>query len=291
MDQRPVLPWEITDTIIDHLCHDVRALGNCGSVCSAWLIRSRYHIFSTVQLWPWRARCFFNLTTSKKCTFANHINRIEIDDRRVRMREQNSKDFSFKGVLGGTIGDEVLFSDAMSQTDIPCLAQVKSMEVRNVDWTALSPAQQVVLRGHLAKFRNLDRLEFQGVSFHDLREVVRVVNSFPSLWHLTANITFTKYLEHAISSAKTLSLSSSIRSIELGTEDGIPVVLTCVESRDGPQHLVGLKLENIKSSDLQYIRKTLRKLGKYLRQLSLAFIKVDYGMLPLPSLVIFKKFR
>ena len=203
------------------------------------------------------------------------------------MREQNSKELGFKSRLGGKSGGEVLFSDAMSQTDIPCLAQVKSMEVRNVDWTALSPAQQVVLRGHLSKFHKLDRLEFQGVSFHDLREVVRVVNSFPSLCHLTANITFTKYLEHAISSAKTLFLSTSLRSIELGTEDGIPVVLTCIESRDGPQHLLGLKLENIKSDHLQYIQKTLKKLGKYLRQLSLAFVKVDYGMLDQPSLVIF----
>ena len=291
MAQRPALPWEMTDAIIDHLCHDVRALGTCGIVCSEWLIRSRYHIFSTIQLWPWRVQCFFNLATSKECTFANHINRIEVDDKRVRMREKSGKEFSPEGIRGGTVREEVLFSDAMSQTDIPCLAQVKSMQVRNVDWTAFSPAQQVVLRGHLAKFRKLGRLEFQGVTFHDLREVVRVVNSFPSLCHLTANITFTKYLEHAISSAKTLCLSTSLGSIELGTEDGIPVVLTCVESRNGPQHLVGLKLANIKFNHLQYIQNTLRKLGKYLQELSLAFVEVDYGMRNLTFFGCFLNFR
>ncbi|KIM40678.1 hypothetical protein M413DRAFT_28463 [Hebeloma cylindrosporum] len=281
MDEQPVLPLEITDIIIDHLCHDVQALGNCGIVCSEWLIRSRHHLFSTVQLWPWRVRSFFSLAASKDCTFANHINRIEIDDRRVRTREHSGKESRFKGIRGETLAEEVLFRDTMSQTDIPCLAQVKSMQVRNVDWTTLSPTQRVVLRGHLAKFHKLDRLEFQNVTFHDLREVVRVVNSFPSLCHLTANITFTKYIEHAISSAKSLSLSTNLRSIELGTEDGIPVVLTCVERWDRPERLVRLRLEHIKFNHLQYIQPTLRKLGKYLREISLAFVKVDHDFIDL----------
>jgi len=215
--------------------------GFVGIICSEWLICSRYHIFSTVQLWPWRVRLFFDLATSKECTFANHINRIEVDDRRERMREQSSRRLSIKDRPELTRGEEVLFSDTMSQTDIPCLAQVRSLQVRNVDWTGLSLAQQVVLRGQLAKFSKLDRLEFQGVVFHDLREVVQIVNSLPSLYHLTANITFMKYLEHTMSAAKTISLSTSLRSIDLGTEDGIPVVLSYVASRDGPQHVVGLK--------------------------------------------------
>jgi len=279
MDHLPVLPWEITDAIIDHLHHDVQTLGICGIVCSEWLIRSRYHIFSTIQLWPWRVRRFFDLATSKECTFANHIKRIEVDDRRKRSREQGGRRLSFKDQLEGTSGEEVLFSDTMSQIDIPCLAQVRSIQVQNVDWTGLSLAQQVVLRGQLAKFSKLDRLEFQGVVFHDLREVVRIVNCLPSLSHLTANITFMKYLEHTMSAAKTLSLSTGLRTIELGTEDGIPAVLSYVASLDGPQHVVGLKLEKIKSGHLQHIRNAFRKLGRNLQRLSLAFDKVDHGML------------
>jgi hypothetical protein len=193
------------------------------------------------------------------------------------MRKQSARRLSIKDRPELTRREEVLFSDTTSQTDIPCLAQVRSIQVRNVDWTGLSLAQQVVLRGQLAKFSKLDRLEFQGVVFHDLREGVQIVNSLPSLYHLTANITFMKYLEHTMSAAKTISLSTSLRSIDLGTEEGIPVVLSYVASRDGPQHVVGLKLENIKSSHLQHIRNALRKLGRNLQRLSLAFEKgVDH---------------
>src|SRR5271156_324873 len=86
------LPGEITDAIIDHLQSDLRALGICGRVCSEWLIRSRYHIFSTVQLWPWRrarVRRFFELAKSRSCTFTHLIHRIELDDSRAKEKTQD----------------------------------------------------------------------------------------------------------------------------------------------------------------------------------------------------------
>ena len=268
MLQRPALPWEITDAIIDHLHSDIRALGVCSSICSEWLIRSRHHIFSTVQLWPWRVRRFFDLASQQNCTFTSHVSRIEVDDSRARSNGKASWRSGLEGLEGS---DEVRFSDAMSQSDAPCLAQVKTIQVRNVDWTALSSTEQAVLRERLAKFSKLNRLEFQDVVFHDLREVVRIVGSFPILQHLTANVSFMKYLEHTVASAVTLELSSNLHSVEIGTDDAIPVVLSCIAACDGPEHVRGLQLRNIKQNHLQYVHRMLKKSGKNIQNLMLDF--------------------
>ncbi|KAJ3528645.1 hypothetical protein NMY22_g9324 [Coprinellus aureogranulatus] len=89
IDLHPRLPWELTDAIIDHLQSDLSALGVCGMVSSEWLRRSRHHIFTTVQLWPWRIRRFAKLAGSKQCTFSEHIQRIELDDSRVKLCESD----------------------------------------------------------------------------------------------------------------------------------------------------------------------------------------------------------
>jgi hypothetical protein len=186
----PALPWEITDSIIDQLHSDLGVLGICSTVCSEWLTRSRYHLFSTVQLWPWRARRFFELAKSQSCTFTHHIQRIEFDDSRVKKWTQDVRPPHQRN------DEKVLFNEAMAQSHILC-SQVKSMQVKNINWTTLSPMKQEKLRGQLAKFSRLDRLEFQGVIFHDLREVIRIVSS-PQL---SAHISFLKYLEYTITSA------------------------------------------------------------------------------------------
>ncbi|EMD31171.1 hypothetical protein CERSUDRAFT_119983 [Gelatoporia subvermispora B] len=43
-------PPEITDRILDFLHGDVHALRNCSLTCRAWLPRSRFHLFSTMEL-------------------------------------------------------------------------------------------------------------------------------------------------------------------------------------------------------------------------------------------------
>lgn len=263
--QHPALPWEITDSIIDHLHSDLGALGICSRVCSEWLIRSRCHIFSTVQLWPWRVHRFFELANSPSCTFTRHIHRIELDDLRAKERPRDVRDTLQEN------DERVLFNEAMAQSHIPCFSRVISMRVENVDWTALSPTQTEKLRGRLAKFSRLSRLEFQGVVFHDLREVIRVVSSFPSLRQLSAHISFLKYPEYAIVSAWTLRLPSNVQTIELGTDDGIPVVLSCLAGNKEKPHLLALKLQNIRCSHLQHISATLERSGSYLQQVSLEF--------------------
>ncbi|PPQ64203.1 hypothetical protein CVT24_008621 [Panaeolus cyanescens] len=278
--QKPALPLEITDAVIDHLHSDISALGACSVVCSDWLVRSRHHIFSTVQLWPWRVRRFFELASSAGCTFKNHVHHIELDD----AKSKNGRSQPLQTTPAASPDDapkndsenNVIFIDAMSKSDLPCLAHVRSIQVRNVNWTSLTPHDQATLRSRLAKFTKLERLEFHDVVFHDLREVVRIVHLFPAIVHLTANLTFMKYLEHNIDCASRLKMPNQLRSLELGTDDGIPVVLTCVESGHSTPHVFGLKLHNIRPHHLHHIRRVLRHSGKNIQKLTLAFERAEF---------------
>jgi hypothetical protein len=274
VQQNPVLPWELTDVVIDHLRHDVRALGICGAVCSEWLIRSRYHGFSTVQLWPWRMRRFVQLAEDDRCTFTNFITRLEMDDSRGG-KTSDGRTTNAGGQQGGgqRIEDEknVTFNEAMAHSDLKCLAQVSAIQIRNVDWTTLSPAQQTSLRTQLRKFSQLRRLELHDVVFHDVREVVRILASVPSLHHITANVSFMKYLEHNLALPVPSNASNALRSIELGTDEGIAVLLNCVANSDHPHPLQTMKLRNVENRHLQYIRNALRASGKHIQRLSLDF--------------------
>jgi hypothetical protein len=277
VQQNPVLPWELTDVVIDHLRHDVRALGICGAVCSEWLIRSRYHVFSTVQLWPWRMRRFVQLAEDARCTFTNFITRLEMDDSRGG-KTSDGRATNAGGQQQGRgqhieAEKNVMFNEAMAHSDLKCLAQVSAIQIRNVDWTTLSPAQQTSLRTQLRKFSQLRRLELHDVVFHDVREVVRILASVPSLHHITANVSFMKYLEHnlALPVHVPSNASNALRSIELGTDEGIVVLLNCVAHSDQPHPLQTMKLRNVENRHLQYIRNALRASGTHIQRLSLEF--------------------
>ncbi|KAF9484855.1 hypothetical protein BDN70DRAFT_872122 [Pholiota conissans] len=279
--QNPVLPWELTDLIIDHLRHDIRALGVCGAVCSEWLIRSRYHMFSTVQLWPWRMQHFVSLATDENCTFTNFITRIEMDDAKIQGTQKiYGGQFRVETKPEGrgqqeNVGENsnIMFNDAMSHSGLKCLSQVNAIQIRNVDWTSLSPVQQASLRSHFSKFSQLRRLEFHDVIFHDVREVARITRSLgASLHHLTANISFLKYLEHNLALTTSCTIASSeLRSMEIGTDDGIPILLNCLANSGGSHHnkIQELKLRNVENKHLQYIKSALK--NKKLQRLVVDF--------------------
>ncbi|KAF9533281.1 hypothetical protein CPB83DRAFT_903230 [Crepidotus variabilis] len=296
--QQPALPWEITDAIIDNLHDDVEALGACGAVCSEWLVRSRHHMFATLYLWPWRVAEFFELANSPLCTFTTHAKQLEIDDLKRRARSRSGSKESRKGSprscsshhntcfevntsydnVDGSYDCGLSFKDTfLVHHDNPaCFSNVESLFIRNVDWTALRTEEQFIIRGRLAKLATLKRLELHDTTFHDLREVVRIVDVLPSVRHLTANVNFMKHLEYTIISAATLTLSKFLQSVELGTEDGLPVVLSCITGvtsleRSEPEFVRRLELKHVKPNHHQYVRRLLQKSGKNLQHLGITF--------------------
>ncbi|KJA19807.1 hypothetical protein HYPSUDRAFT_217406 [Hypholoma sublateritium FD-334 SS-4] len=220
--QRPALPWEVTDIIIDHLFYDVRALGTCGAVCTEWLARSRFHLFSTVQLCPWRLSEFVRIANGEDCTFSGHVRRVEVDDLRERkQRERRGGAVRHLGRKGPTV--PVVFAEAMN---LKCLAKAEELQIRNIDWTLLPLAERTAFRTQLAGLTRLKRFELDSVVFQDLREVARILSVLPALRHFTANVSFATYRESAGH-----GVSCIVPSLELGTDDAIPVLLGATGGR------------------------------------------------------------
>ena len=246
----PVLPWEITDIIIDHLHHDVRALGVCGAVCTEWLARSRFHLFSTVQLWPWRIREFARIADGTKCTFCGYISRVEVDGVKERKRECGSREMAGSGAALAH------FTEAM---ELKCLAQAAELQIRNVDWTRLPPSQRTALRAQLARFTRLRRLELDDDIFQDMREVARILSVLPALRHFTANVSFATCGESA-----GRGVSCSVPSLELGTDDAIPVLLGAVSG------VRAMSLKRVHKVHLPHIQRVLRgRLGTHIESLAI----------------------
>lgn len=188
-----------------------------------------------------------------------------MDDMRTRAEEREVRK------TGSETVDRGMMFETMLLPHPPCFAGVKSIQISNVDWTFFSMNKQSTLRNNLAKFIKLDRLELQGVVFHDLREVVRIVNDLTALQHLTANISFKKYLEHTISLATTLRFTSDLRSLETGTEDGIAAMLGCITACGDAEKIQVLKLHNIKPGHLPYMKLLLKEAGRNFQRVDLGF--------------------
>jgi hypothetical protein len=66
-------------------------------------------------------------------------------------------------------------------------------------------------------------------------------------------------------------MPSNVQTIELGTDDGIPVMLSCLGGNKGKKsHVSMLKLQNIKCSHLQYVS-TMLEGSDNLQHVSLGF--------------------
>ncbi|KAJ7653651.1 hypothetical protein DFH06DRAFT_1299224 [Mycena polygramma] len=93
-------PGELIDSIIDHLRSDKSALLISGLVSTQWLSRSRYHGFSSIDLFiascrnqgDWeglnRVETFLSLVESPLATFVSSITEIRLSHRRDRIREK-----------------------------------------------------------------------------------------------------------------------------------------------------------------------------------------------------------
>jgi 2-hydroxy-3-keto-5-methylthiopentenyl-1-phosphate phosphatase len=101
--------------------------------------------------------------------------------------------------------------------------------------------------------------------------VVRIVNVLTALQDLIANVSFKKYLTHTISSATTLHLTANLRSLEIGTEDGIAAMLSCIITGNDAEKIRVLKLHNIKPSHLPHLKILLKKSGRNLQRVELVF--------------------
>nr|GAT51631.1 predicted protein [Mycena chlorophos] len=74
---RPILPPELSDTIIDFLHTDVPSLAACGLVCRAWAPASRYHLYAAIFLTPSNVAAFDGIL-SKAPALAFVVREVQI---------------------------------------------------------------------------------------------------------------------------------------------------------------------------------------------------------------------
>ena len=253
------LPVEIIELIIDHIT-SARVLGNCSLVCTDWLPRSRHHLFKTVHLWSWRVCGFLDLVNTRGCTFSEQIERIEVDDarrRRLRKTRSRSPSPSTKARITEPENLPLSFMDMISLLcSVAPNVSIHTLSIHNVDWTSLSLQQRTRLRHDLASsFHGIHSLELCDATFHDTREVTRILEVFPQLKHLTADVKFTKYAAHLRLSS---GLGAALKSLDVGTDDAIQVFLASAK-------VEALTLRNIKLDDFKYIHPFMKKEGAKLK--------------------------
>ncbi|KAJ7679179.1 hypothetical protein DFH06DRAFT_506513 [Mycena polygramma] len=171
---------------MDDLSMDRKTVGICGRVSSEWIPRSRYILFSAVNLSGSTFLRFLDLLGSRTCTFASSVHYPAID-------AETHPGLFHKGV------HRLVTSSTFRRLSAP-----QSLRLSNIDWTYFSIAEQFAIESGLARLTQLEKLELHSLSFHDLKGALRVANSFPLLTHLRLiDVRFSKYIQHNIASAQT----------------------------------------------------------------------------------------
>ncbi|KAF4613921.1 hypothetical protein D9613_007457 [Agrocybe pediades] len=262
----PRLPLEITDLLIDELLNNVRALGACSLVCRDWLPRSRHHLFKVVHLWGWRVYDFLELINAAggRCTFSDHIERIEVDEMKSR-RQRSPTRKSRSPSRNLSVVDIISLLNCTTPT---CNLKIHTLSIHNVDWTGMSLQKRTKLRHDLASSpllgEHIKAIEFHNSTFHDTRELGRIIEVFPNVNGLAAEVKFTKC---DVSSSK-LNLPS-IKTLDVGTEDAIPVLLESLNCTEGSMDR--LSVRNIELEHLKHLRTLMKKRGRDLKSVHFAF--------------------
>ncbi|KAF8176721.1 hypothetical protein K438DRAFT_1846652, partial [Mycena galopus ATCC 62051] len=177
----PRIPVELLEQMMDDLCADHKTVGVCGLVSTEWIRRSRHILFSTVDLLASNLHRFHELLASPACTFTFSVCRLSITVE----------------THAGTV-----------------------LRLSNLDWTCFPVFQQSIVESGLTRLTHLAKFELHSMTFHDLKDVLRVANSFPFLSHIRLiDVHFSKYLEYNISSAKTHQIPFAWQVVEIDAGD------------------------------------------------------------------------
>ncbi|KAJ6620083.1 hypothetical protein B0H10DRAFT_2023510 [Mycena sp. CBHHK59/15] len=264
------IPTELCENMIDVLSTDRKALGECGLVCSAWLPRSRFHLFSSIGLLCSTSAPFIHILGSPTCTFASFVRKLTI--------YFGSEHETNAGMVAQR------FLRLATSSAFRRLTEVMSLRLVNIDWTLFSIPQQTAIESSLGRMLHIKKLQLHSVTFHDLRSALRLVDSFPKVNHVClVGIQFSKYPEYNISSSNILRIPSTLETIETDSVDVIPAFLYCVSRNAAvsPLAIRLIKVMNFAQDEVSYVREALRSFDGSLQHVSL--VPSDYVTLTDPN--------
>ncbi|CAL1716744.1 unnamed protein product [Somion occarium] len=152
----PRLPQELIEQIIDELYSDLEALQACSLTASAWLPRSRRHLFNSLSLHP------DNYATIEErfstASLSSYIHRLWIS-------------------CGGRNEDEVPIprDEELTVSVLSCFHKVSQMELHNMRWDNL----RFDVQDYFAtRYTSLTIFDLYDVEFQNLDDLLRLVRGF-----------------------------------------------------------------------------------------------------------------
>ena len=111
----PVIPQELSDTILDFLHNDAASLCSAGLVCKSWLPASRFHLFSDIQLLSTQFRGMLDAICAERSTIPPYIRHLSI-----------------LGDADGQFVEETLLK-------LPLLSNLKNLRLMQINMASLTP--------------------------------------------------------------------------------------------------------------------------------------------------------
>ncbi|KAH7913107.1 hypothetical protein BJ138DRAFT_1124656 [Hygrophoropsis aurantiaca] len=244
------IPPEITDHVIDHLHIDTRMLGICSLVCKSWLPASRFHLFSTISLHPWKKDSFLRLLDSTYSSFAPYVRHLFIREGR-----------------GAYTWEKKWLNEALPL--MTALTRIESLEIEQIIWEFLGTAAKKSFR---EIFREVKQLRLRQFEFRTGTELVDFLTAFPILETLRLeNVKWEKETTQLLDA----SVPSRLRVVGMNYCRKGPV-LDWLLTNPGVARVDTVRLGMITARDTPTVSRYLQFLGDSLTELHLHFCSEFY---------------
>lgn len=251
-------PHEIIEQFIDFLHDDRLGLAVCGLVGSAWVPRSRYHLFKSVRLRSGNVDGFILLLRSKcRLTFLESIQRFSYIHREGLLDRKTSQSLS-----------QVL----QHLPPLPGVVYLSLIE----GWGREFVFDDLDSYAITTLFPNVVEFTLSHTCFNDSGDVFKLISRFPLLQILELNwVDFA----NSTSNLENLSnISTKLQSLSLHGGTGVPATLMWLRSQEHPQFLRRLSFQCLYVDDLNVFRHLCQDFGENLVEMVLTiFILEDFS--------------
>ncbi|TDL19486.1 hypothetical protein BD410DRAFT_792102 [Rickenella mellea] len=241
---------ELTDVIIDYLHDDRRALGTCGLVCRSWLPSSRFHLFSTVQIYFFDVDTALPIICSPTSTIPPYVRHLELEDAGLEVGGYSYPQWLNEGLL-----------------KLPIFGALESLSLAHVAWGSLTVETRSSL---LNMTRGLKRLELEYMQFGTVEQALDFFSSAPSLESLSLG----SIQCHAENAPPTKTNKLRLKQVTFGGDSYTLPLIDWLCSQPAPS-VETLNLTLVTMMQIPYISRYLKVLGPTLQHLGVSCANLD----------------
>ncbi|KAI0951073.1 hypothetical protein AcW1_008212 [Taiwanofungus camphoratus] len=262
VDHRPtvsIFPNEIVEYVIDFLDprerEDRETLLACALTCRAWLPRSRYKLFYSVQFSDLEQLGRFGRLISAQPCLGHLVKELSIGLDEFPFSARSKVYGSFPFVLAGK------------------LAKVERLRIEGL-YSPLVTVPPVDARTHLllSEFSTITRLEINDIRFSNLVDLERLICSLVSLSELLCDVMDWTRSGYSQNVSKKRVTAPKLRHLYVGaTNQGWESIINFLLEKTSVEQLQRVTFPVIKTKDVKHIGKFLTALGTSLRHLAIGY--------------------